>query len=70
MQRGNQPGESLLWFDSICINPPNYAFNKWSSPWELLVRSRLAYSKQHDHQWLKKKKKKRKEEEEEMEGLR
>lgn len=47
---GNQPGESLLWFNSICINPPNYAFNKWSSPRELPVHSRLAYSRQHNHQ--------------------
>lgn len=55
---GNQPRESLLWFDSICINPPNYAFNKWSSPRELLVHSRLAYSRLHNHRlvWGKRKK--------------
>lgn len=62
MQRGNQPGESLLWFDSICINPPNYAFNKWSSPRELPVHSRLAYSRQHNHR-LENKKKRKKEKE-------
>lgn len=44
-----KPRENLLWFYSICINPPNYAFNKWSSPRELLVHSRLAYSRLHNH---------------------
>lgn len=42
----------LLWFDYICINPSNYAFNKWSSPRELLVRRRFAYSRLLCHQLL------------------
>ena len=55
---GNQPRESLLWFKSICINPPNYAFNKWSSPRELPVHSRLAYSRQHNHRLVYRRRKK------------
>lgn len=68
MHRGNKPRESLLWFDSICINPPNYAFNKWSSPRELLVQSRLAYSRLHNHQLVWGRKKKVREKEKRMGG--